>query len=349
MGEGSRARSRSGFRRSRRLRASRRGVVAVIGTLLALLVFFALFGVFITQYVPLWMEDNESLLSSQVQGSLALLKSGVDDQYLFGGIQTYSVPFTLSSASVPLFAQPTVATLAYLTGCSGGFNATTGAPVHAGACDYEAVSYTSGPGGSGSQSHPYSWNVATNYLEVVVPNRYFTPGTYFFENDGVTAAQNGFQQWMVVAPPLNVTKSQGTVSVMSSQVVLLGSPSTFTAGGSKEVTSTLLTNSSVSSANRFLTAAGAARTFNVTLTLGVHEVCAWYNLLYNMTYAALGPASSSTWNLTGSWSPSYTAPSTTVCEQSISSSLDLTLKVFNVNYASSFVAQDQVSFNVGGL
>jgi hypothetical protein len=326
-------------------------VVAVVGTLLALLVFFALFGVFLTQYVPLWMEENESQFSSQIAASLSTLKSGLDDQYLIGGIPSYSVPFTLSSASVPLLAQPTIATLAYLAGCPGGFYAANGTPEQVGACDFEHLSYTTGAGPAGSQNHPYATTVPTDYLEVTLPNRYYTGVTYFFESDGLSAAQSLVHQSMIVAPPLNVTKSGGVVTVTSSVVDLLGTAATFSSQGSKDVTSILLSSSTVSSAGRFQTSAGVPRPFNVTLTLGVHDVCAWYSYLYNLADAALGAPAASTWVLTGESSSGSLAlpPTPTVCDQSLGTSYDLTLEILGVTSASNFIAQADLSFNAGGL
>jgi len=351
MGERTPARSRSGFRRRRRLRRDRRGVVAVVGTLLALLVFFALFGIFLTQYVPLWMEENENQLSNQMQVSLSTLKSGIDDQYIFGDIPTYSVPFTVSSQSVPLLAQPTEATLSYLTGCPAGFSS-TGVPKNITACDFERVVYTTAAGATGSQDHTYNQTMPTNYLEVALPNRYFTPVTYFFENDGLAGTQSQGREWMVVPPPLNVTRTTGNLSVQSSLLDLLGNESSFTGQGTKDLSSHLSSHANVSSVGRFLTAGGAARTFNVTEVYGVHALCAWYNFLYNETDRAFGSTTgwSLTWTGSGvTVSQGKTYPTLTYCELSVSESFDLTLTISNVNYATAFVAQSQLNFNAGGL
>jgi hypothetical protein len=360
MGERRHARSRSGYRRSRRFRSDRRGVVAVIGTLLALLVFFALFGIFLTQYVPLWMEENESQLSNQLQASLATLKSGVDDQYILGGIPTYSVPFTLSSQTVPLLAQPTVATLSYLDGCPGGFYA-NGTPHQIAGCDFERLSYTTGAGPHGSVSVPYYQNVPTHYLELTVPDRYFPQMAFFFEGDGVAVAQSSVHQGLLVPPPYNLSRVGSSVTVTSNILDLLGSASTFSGQGSKDVTSTLVGISNVSSTARFLTAAtgGTARPFNVTMTFGVHAVCGWYDYLYNTTRTVLGaPAGSlgsnpgpGNWTLTGaSSSGALSLPaSASVCETSLMSTYDLTLTIYSVSYAAAAIAQAQISFNAGGL
>jgi hypothetical protein len=351
MGERRRARSRSGFRRYRRFRGARRGVVAVVGTLLALLVFFALFGVFLTQYVPLWMTQNEAALSNQVQTSLATLKSGIDDQYLIGGIPTYSVPFTLSSASVPLLTQPTVASMSYIAGCPGGFYS-NGTPREISACDFESLAYSTGTLPAGSQNHPYSQLLTTDYLLVSLPDRYYVAVTYVFEADGVAQAQSSSHQTMLVAPPVNVSvSSAGAVSVQSSLLALVGPSAAYSGQGSKDVTSAVQSASGVNSTDRFLTSGGVARKFNVTMIFGVHEICAWYNLLYNMSYAALGASSSTTWTLTGVGSSGTLAlpPSSSVCAQAVTSTYDLTLKFYGVSSAAAFVSQSQLTFNAGGL
>ena len=333
-------------------------MVAVVGTLLALLVFFALFGVFLTQYVPLWMTQNEAALSNQVQTSLATLKSGVDDQYLFGTISSYSVPFTTSSNSVPLIAQPTVASLSYLNGCPSGLSS-TGAPESVSTCDFDGLSYATATGGANSKDFSYTDSAVTDYFEVADPNRYYTSVDYFFESDGIAGTQYSGHQWMVVPPPLNITKSGSTVDVQSSFVLLLGNASSFTGLGSKDVTSRLESASSVNSTDRFETTTGAPRTFNVTVKLGLHLACAWYNLLYNLSEQALGAPSTTTWGLTmdnstgavasATTSASTTFPSSAVCLISLTSTYELTLTIYGVSYASAYLAEVDLGFNAGGL
>lgn len=323
----------------------------MVGTLLALLVFFALFGIFLTQYLPLWMEENENQFSSQMQASFATLKSGVDDQYSLGGIPSYSVPFTMSSQSVPLLAQPTVATLSYLNGCPDGIYTTNGTPERIGACGYMRLAYTTALGATGSQTHNYSQLAPTNYLMASLPDRYYTPVSYYFEQDAIGGAQSSGRAWMVAPPPINVSVTTGNLTVQTSSLVLLGDVATFTSQGTKDVTSHLESTTNVSSAGRFLSTTGAPRTFNLTLTLGVHDVCAWYNFLYNETEHAFGSTSSSLWTLTGTQaSGSLPLPPTlSICQQGLSYTFDLTLTIFNVNYAVTHVAQIDLSFNAGGL
>jgi len=337
-------RSRASYRRRRRLRGDHRAVVAVVGTLLALLVFFSLFGLFITQYVPLWMEENESQLSNGLVTSLSTLKSGVDDQYLFGDIPTYSVPFTPSSQSVPLLSQPTVATLSYLSGCPNGLYAANGTPERVSACAFETLSYTTTL--AGGQRHSFTQTSTTDYLRVAVPNRYYPAVTYYFEDDAVVEAQAQGRQTMLVPPPLNYTQTLGNLSVASTFLVLLGNATSFSGEGSKDVTSHFYTSTTVSSSGRFLTAHGVPRPFNVTLTLGVYDMCGWFGYLHNLT-APLGSSALLTW-AAGSVAHS-TFPSSSVCQAAASATYMVSLVIYNVHYASVFLAQDALTFNAGGL
>lgn len=317
----------------------------MVGTLLALLVFFSLFGLFITQYVPLWMEENESQLSNGLVASLSTLKSGVDDQYLFGNIPTYSVPFTPASASVPLLAQPTVATLAYLSGCPNGFTS-SGAPNVVTACAYESLNYTTGTGAAGSQRYSFHESASSDYLRVSVPNRYYPAVTYYFANDAVTEAQTQGRQTLVVPPPLNYTQTQGNLSVASSFLVLLGNATSYEGQGTKDLTSHYYTSTTVSSLGRFLSTKGAARPFNVTLTLGVYDMCGWFGYLHNLT-APLGASAVLSWTAGGKMSTAF--PSQSACLRAASSTAEVALEILSVTYASSFLAQDAITFNAGGL
>ncbi len=322
--------------------------MAVVGTLLALLVFFALFGVFLTQYVPLWMDENEAQLSNGLVASLSGLKAGVDQQYLLGNIPTYSVPFTVSSQSVPLFAQPTVATLAYLSGCTSGFT-TGGKPSSLGACTFESLAFTTGTTSSKGANHPFNQEATTDYLSVTVPNRYYPTETYYFENDAILGSESQAKQWAVVPPPLNISKSNGNLSFQTSMLIFLGNATSFTGIGSKDVSSTILSHRLDTSTSRFESSSGAAKTFNVTMTLGVYDVCGWYNYLYNTTYAALG-APSHGWSLgVTSTGGSVTTFGLSTCYGSVAATYDITLTILSVNYGSAFVVEDELGFNAGGL
>ena len=191
----------------------------MVGTLLALLVFFALFGIFLTQYVPLWMTDNESQFTAQTATSFAELKEDIDTQYILGGPPTFGSSFTLASNGIPLLAQPTEGTLAFLpTTCPGGFytKATTsspglyGQPASPSYCVFENVTLSVGPGGSG----PYTQHVPSGVLEMLLPNRYYNTQTFYFEDDAVVQSQGGVQQILTFPPPLNVTTINSNLSLI---------------------------------------------------------------------------------------------------------------------------------------
>ncbi len=341
------ARSRRGFRHSRDLRGEQRGVAAVVGTLLSLLVFFALFGIFLTQYVPIWMTQNETQFSNEAQASLATLKSDVDEQYALGGPPTYAVPFTMSSEGIPLIAQPTQGSLQFLPGCPAGSPKTS--------CLYQSLSYVRNATSGASLSE----NVPTYYLKMNLPNRYYTPITYFFEDDALVSIQPGGHQLMLVPPPLNVSSTPGNVSVQSSYLILGSTSASYTAPGSKDVYTTLASHSKITSTGRFANVPGCGNPcFDVTLTFSVYGVCAWYSYLYGLMNASGIPeasysADSASFTLTGNWStpqaPSVPPTVAHVCRPSVSSTYVVTLVVYNVNYASSFLAQDQITFTPGGL
>jgi len=277
------------YRRARRLRHQPRGVVAVIGTLLALLVFFALFGIFLTQYVPVWMTDNEAYFTAQAAASMAQLKASIDAQYALGGPATYGTPFTLSSGSVPLIAQPTLGTLTFVPNtCPYGFfnpvNTPTsspkapfyGQPRVPGFCVFVNVTESNGPGGTAK----YSQAVASGVIQFILPNRYYTPETFYMEDDAVLQSQSSGFQIMAVPPPLNFTVIPGNTTVSDSFVQLYGNASTVVGQGSEDVYSHLRYSTVVTSNGHLQ--GGVQQPLNFTFTIGTQWPCAWNTYLYHV-------------------------------------------------------------------
>jgi hypothetical protein len=342
------------YRRFRRLRRSRRGVVAVIGTLLALLVFFALFGIFLTQYVPLWMTENESAFSNQAATSFADLKSDIDEQYSIGGPLTYSVPFVMSSASVPLIAQPTEAQLSFLpTNCANSFTS-AGVPVTPSACIFQRAVMNVNPAHPTHYDAPFNQTSTAGLITMNLPNRYFPGVQYAFEDDTVFSTQSGSRQIVIDPPPLNVTKLGANTTVHASFLELFGNSSTYSGQGSKDVFSQLSFTESFSSAGRFETTARAAVPFNFTYEVGTTNACGWYNLLHTLVVASgltqypstAPPATATGYNLTTTL-PTI-PPVTSVCLNSAGTTYDLTLTFYNISYATIAYAGVEVSFSQGG-
>ena len=99
------------IRPSRKMK-DREGVASVVGTILALLVFLSLLGIFTNHYVPSMMAGNEHQHDSQVVTQLSNLKQSIDSMMLYyinsqsNTLSSYD-PVTLGSSGVPMFATGT--------------------------------------------------------------------------------------------------------------------------------------------------------------------------------------------------------------------------------------------------
>jgi hypothetical protein len=237
------------YRRARRLRANDRGIVSVVGTLLALLVFFALFGIFLTQYLPLWMTENESAFTAQSQQSLAELKSNLDFQIAARSPPVLATPFVMNSQGVPILAQPTQAVVNFVPHLPGLF---------------ANISTTLGPGGGPA----FSQNISLGSLQVLVPNRYFSPQTFEVENDAVIQSQLETQQILLYPPSLQVSVVGNNTNLTLVLVQMYGNATQAVASGSEEVFTHF-----ISEQNFTVTTNGAP--FAVTFALGTHFRCSW--------------------------------------------------------------------------
>ena len=251
------------YRRRQRLARDRRGVVAVVGTLLAMLVFFSLFGVFIEQYLPLWMTDNESMFTSETQSSLAQLKSNMDLQTALQGPAVYATPFTMSSDGVPVLAQPTAGILNFVPNTAGVF---------------ANVSMTPGPGGAAR----FFQNFSLGTLTMTLPNRYYSPQFFEFEDDAVIQTQSATQQLMMYPPALSLNASGTSFGVTLTLVQMLGNATQAVSTGTQEVYSHYLFS-------QVFTSAPSVGTVSARFLLGTHFPCAWTQFLAtNFAAAGLG-------------------------------------------------------------
>lgn len=243
------------LRYRRRLRRDSRAVVSVVGTLLALLVFFALFGVFLTQYVPLWMTDNESTFTANAQTSMAQLKSYIDLQAALGGPPVYATPFQMASDGIPLIAQPTTATLAFTPFTPGVF---------------ANVSIGIGPGGG----KPFFQNFSLGTLKMVLQNRYYIPQTFELEDGGVVQSQGDTQQVLAYPLLLQVNASGSVIGVTMSLDQLYGNASSVISTGTQEVFSHYLFSQKFTS-----NATGVVGGMGARFVIGTHFPCAWATFL----------------------------------------------------------------------
>lgn len=240
-------------------------MAAVIGTLLALLVFMTLFGIFLTQFLPLWMLDNESAEANLVAGQVGNIKSCLDDLALKAtpGYQCTS-PISMQSGGVPIFGTPTQATLSFqqipqlFTTVT--FNAT----------------------GFGAPTIPgnYVFNGTPAQLTVNLPDRYYVPVTYSLTLGAVISSQGGTQQNMLFSPAIvgsNVTASSTSLSMTLYE--MYGQSTSISSVGTSEVYASYLESENYVGTNTA-----------VNLTMTTQFPCAWQQFYSNAFKGVGSPA-----------------------------------------------------------
>jgi hypothetical protein len=244
------------YRRRRRLSHQREGVVAVVGTLLSLLVFLALFGIFITQFLPLWMDENEAQFTGQTQASFADLKSNIDLQATLGAPAVMATPFVMASEGVPLLAQPTPGVLSFI-------------PAQPGV--YANVSVIPGPAGS----QPLYQNYSLGVVQMTLANRYYSPQTFEFEDDAVIQSQSAVSQLVLYPPGLAINATGTQVGVTLSLLQLAGNASQTVSTGTQEVYSHYLFTQSY-------TSNASTNIVHAVVKIGTYFPCAWVTFLTNV-------------------------------------------------------------------
>lgn len=295
------------YRRRHRLQTQRRGVVAVVGTLLALLVFLGLFGVFLTQFLPLWMTQNEAQFTSQTQASMAQLKSNIDLQTALNGPAIYATPIVMSSEGVPLLAQPTPGTLNFV-------------PTQPGV--FANVSVNPGPG----NSHRFIQNFTIGTLQMVLPNRYYTPQTFEFEDDAVIQSQNDLQQLVLYPPVLSVNVTGSQIGVTMTLLQLVGNATQTVSTGTQEIYSHYLFAQSYTSNS-------TSNNVQAIVKLGTHFPCAWETFL------------ASTFQSAGISSHVVLSPNSCVASQGLP--IDLSATLSGLNSFTLIVAESEIVVGVG--
>jgi hypothetical protein len=269
MDGGERLSQRLRYRRGRALRSGERGVVSVVGTLLALLVFFALFGIFITQYVPIWMNDNEAAFVQQIQGDFADLKQGIDLQSALQSPPSLETPFGLSSQGIPLVAAPTEAVFNFVPHTQG---------------VYINVSETYGPSGLRN----FATNLSLGTVQAYLPDRYYPPEQFQYESDAVIQSQSGTEQTLLYPPLFTLNSSGNTTSGTFGLLQLFGNATQVVTTGTVEVYSVFDTTQQYWS---YGNPAMPGMPFQVTVKLGTIYPCAWVNYFHQvLAKSGIGPA-----------------------------------------------------------
>lgn len=166
------------MRKRHRMRGFRKeeGVASVVGTIMALMVFLAFISLFTTQYVPVWMTDNEANHMATVLNQFGSIKQSIDTLIATENrdISMYNT-VTLGSGGVPVFASETLGELSLrlLTRppgkfryCAGDFNITT--------CNSGMTPTWTLPNAN-----------TTGSLRLYAPNRYYVEQKIAFENGAI--------------------------------------------------------------------------------------------------------------------------------------------------------------------
>ncbi len=177
-----------------RIRWEEEGVASTVGTIMALMVFLAFLSMFTSQYVPVWMEENEASHMNEAYGQFAAMKQAVDMQILAGTIQGTSTvqmfsPIKLGAEGIPMFASPTPGYLTLSRSAS-----------------YDNVSFSFNTSAS---IVDYNMNTGGT-IKLKAENRYYIQQELAFENDAIILKQPD-GQYMKAMPQLRITPT-GTVT-----------------------------------------------------------------------------------------------------------------------------------------
>jgi hypothetical protein len=246
------------------------GVASTVGTIMSLMVFLTLMGMFTNQFVPIWMGDNESAHMSVVVDQFVTLKSQID-----GLVADYSnsliastplaVPITLSATGIPVFAGPTAGILDFQASTITGWPSLN--------ISYSSYSIALGPSNDGHTG---------GYLQLWCPNRYYVDQKLIYEGGAVILNQTD-GEFMIAGMQLSVTNyvAGGTTNriMKITQVDLLGLDKTIGGTGSKMVNADLL----YAATTAYNSTAGAP----VTITIATAHGVAWENYFKKVLNASL--------------------------------------------------------------
>jgi hypothetical protein len=183
---------------------------------------------------------------------------------------------------------------------------------------------TVGPGGSGA----FWQNFSLGTLLMTIPNRYYSPQTFQFENDAVIQSQANAQQVIAFPPLLTINQTGTSVGVTLTMVQLFGNATQAVSVGAEEVYTHFLDRASFTSTG----VAGAP--FNAKFVLGTHYPCAWGSYLAQ-TVSKSGVA------------VSHFVPRPAGCVTSTQQTTVMTLGFVNINSFTLVLGEFQIVIGVG--
>lgn len=215
------------------------GVASTVGTIMAMMVFLAALSMFTSQYVPVWMEENEASHMSTAYSQFASLKQAVDMQILAGTIQgTANIqmfsPVKLGAEGIPMFAAPTPG---YLT-----ISRTS---------SYDNVSFSYNTSHFGFNTSAILDHTAETggTIKLSVGNRYYIAQELAYENDALILKQvDG--QYMKATPQFTITMvGPNLYQISYTQVDLRGDDANYIGFGTRGVKTVMKSTSTTTFTN----------------------------------------------------------------------------------------------------
>ncbi|MCK5023996.1 MAG: hypothetical protein KAR56_00085 [Thermoplasmata archaeon] len=204
------------------------GVASTVGTIMALMVFLAFLSMFTSQYVPVWMEENEATHMNTVYSQFANLKQSVDIQVQAGlilgssQVQIFS-PIKLGANGIPMFAAPTPGYLSIHRSSS-----------------YDYVNFS-----FGAPTSVVNFNSTTDYesntggtISMYAPNRYYVKQELAYENGAIILKQPD-GEYMKASPQFRVNPSGAFYQISYTQLDIRGDDSSYVGYGTRGIQTTL--------------------------------------------------------------------------------------------------------------
>ncbi len=255
------------------------GVASTVGTIMALMVFLAFLSMFTNQYVPVWMEENESSHMNIAYGQFSNLKQAIDMQILVGTLKGSSpvsiyTPVTLGANGIPIFASATPGYLgvySYRSYNNVSFSFDVGGAAGSNIIDFRSPQLGSTLGGS---------------ILLEAPNRYFVPQTLAYENDAIILRQAD-GEYMKSNPQLIVQRTAGNrFEIAYAQVDLRGDDNTYVGYGTRGIQTILRAVASTTYTNVTNTDSNGAQTY-LYINHTTRYAGAWNNS-FNQTLSSIG-------------------------------------------------------------
>ena len=204
-------------------RKSDEGVSAVIGTIMALMVFMFLFGMIQTQYVPVAMKDTEANHMRTVETQFGQMKYGVDNLILSNRTD-YPIytPITMGSDGVPVFASPTPGILSF-------------SPQK----ESLNISFTLYQNVSGNITSTKVYGNTSGRVMLYVPNRYYVQEAYIYTCGAVILYQPSGSV-MKSTPLISIQNRSGDIAATLDTIRMVGADVSEGGSSTADIYSSLL-------------------------------------------------------------------------------------------------------------